>query len=1444
MKKYRNKIFSLLLVVALVIGIIPITSITAKAWGGGYISNIGVAAKGSASGAQSILTKNGYSLIIKDLNKKAGGDYVYVGYKTTYNWKDAITGIIVRVGKNPPETTTYKNCTFYLVGGSSEANVSDQGKVDLNSGAGGEYLYIYVTRDKNYGSPITSLAVDTNKTYNSGHTVTDGDGNDKCVNSKGASDGYGYYMSYRTFQDEDAAKLDVLISYADGGNILSVQKSYTVKNPDEKFYPNVSVLSEIGYTKMTLKLQGWNSVKDTDFDNADYSITSKELCVSAGNRTKSTLIRMQAIYESEVTLTYNSDGGDYTPAPQTDKIRVKALFGQDSMVMEELYEFKIPDRIPKKNGVCNFKGWTAGSSSLFQPGETINTYGNSTLTAVYGEHDFAYSVSGNVVTETCKNGCGHKETATLKVKDGADLKYTGQEIKPLEVVYSSGWKGVKNTDILYDNNINIGSNAYGYINICGMMATQFFTITKGNMANVTADDVSVAYDGNAHGIVVKNVPSGAKVTYSTNGVTYSTVNPTFTEVGENTVYYRVEKAGFETVNGSAKVTVSKATNAWIVSPSIQNRTYGETAYEPNKGAVKYGTVKVEYKLEDAPDSQYSTTVPLDAGSYIARFSVDSGKNYNGLSREIKFDIYRKNIELTSDSIEKVYGETDPEFTYKVTDGTLVGSDKLTGITITRQQGENVGDYKINVSQVKGANPNYNITFKSDGYLTISKKTIGISWGNTQLTYNGTVQAPTATATGTVGNDKIELVVSGGKTNAGTRYIATVTEIKGSNNYKLPKNAITEFSIAKAEQTAPSGLVGTDETVDGKADGKISGVTSAMEYCKDGESTYTAIADTEIINLEDGTYYVRFKATDNYNASSTTKVVIGKGRKLKVTVPETQVGYTVSVNKEELAWNESFDVTFKLKDGYSRLDTFALNVNGVPAELDGNGKCTVSNVKDDISVTVTGVADITAPETEITLGESKWNKFWNNVTFGLFFKDTQKVTVASNDKGSGINKVYYFLSESALNEEEVKKLDESKWTEYKSAFNLNPQDEYIIYVKATDKVGNTRYISSEYGIIIDSIAPVVTGIANGETHYGDTSFMVTEKYIDEVTVDGTPLTLTKDNKYTLKADGKEHTIAVTDKAGNASATIKITVIAISSIDDKIEGITSDNVKSSDKKDIQDVLDLANSLINSGKDFTDNEDKELEDIKKNAENLLKKIDEIGDLTLNLTESVNGYDIDSVTSEDKNPILGIIATIDGLLEGDNLTEPERDAMESLKEKAENLIKRIDDAKESSKTENTDKVKDVTEDNVKTDDKKDLENAKNDLENTLDDYKDNLTDKEKEDIREELDRINDALDKIDKVEKVEDLINNIPNRITKDDEDTIKKADEAYNGLSEYEQSILDKDAKKKLDNAKSSLEELKNPSISPSTGDSNSIRLWLILITFTCGLLALCIKKKREF
>ena len=180
-------------------------------------------------------------------------------------------------------------------------------------------------------------------------------------------------------------------------------------------------------------------------------------------------------------------------------------------------------------------------------------------------------------------------------------------------------------------------------------------------------------------------------------------------------------------------------------------------------------------------------------------------------------------------------------------------------------------------------------------------------------------------------------------------------------------------------------------------------------------------------------------------------------------------------------------------------------------------------------------DIEKPTGEIKISENSWKAFLNNITFGLFFKDTQTVTITAADNSGETVTVEYLLSAKELTKAE---LDGMTFTAYTAPFGIDPDNEYIIYVRLTDKAGNTDYICSD-GIVLDGTSPVITGIEDGKIYCEAQTVTVDEKYVNTITVNGTEVTLDENNSFTLAPANGEQRIVVTDKAGN-TAEMTVTV----------------------------------------------------------------------------------------------------------------------------------------------------------------------------------------------------------------------------------------------------------------------------------------------------------------
>ncbi|MFQ9821269.1 MAG: InlB B-repeat-containing protein [Acutalibacteraceae bacterium] len=173
-------------------------------------------------------------------------------------------------------------------------------------------------------------------------------------------------------------------------------------------------------------------------------------------------------------------------------------------------------------------------------------------------------------------------------------------------------------------------------------------------------------------------------------------------------------------------------------------------------------------------------------------------------------------------------------------------------------------------------------------------------------------------------------------------------------------------------------------------------------------------------------------------------------------------------------------------------------------------------------------DIEKPTGEIIIGTNKWREFLNKLTFGLFFKDTQEVTINAFDN-SGTVFVSYLVTNRDLSETELGSL---VYNAYDEPFLIEPNGEYIVYAMLVDESLNITYLRSDR-ITLDNIRPVIGGIENGKTYCEAQTVTIDEKHIDTVTVNGTAVVLNENGGFTLSPADGEQKIIVTDKAGNTA-----------------------------------------------------------------------------------------------------------------------------------------------------------------------------------------------------------------------------------------------------------------------------------------------------------------------
>ncbi|HIW39488.1 MAG TPA: hypothetical protein IAA36_00785 [Candidatus Eubacterium pullicola] len=859
-------------------------------------------------------------------------------------------------------------------------------------------------------------------------------------------------------------------------------------------------------------------------------------------------------------------------------------------------------------------------------------------------------------------------------------------------------------------------------------------------------------------------------------------------------------------------------------------TYTFTGWSPELAKV---TEPAKYTAEFSTSiNQYTVKLPSGEGYTVTpngSTTVNYGTEFtftitvkNGYSKTDEFAVKANGTELTEQT----------EGSYKVT---VKGDTSITveGVADTTAPAGITVSYGTDHFKEFLNTATFGLFFKDTVTVTISAvdegsgvKEISYQLGDGELQ---TVAAENGKITFTVepefkGNIKnVTATDIAGNTSEGIEYEYFAVEKSGPSNVTVDTNGYESGKWINGDVTI---TVSGSET--------LSGIAKYQYSTDDGQSWYdmtttekTDAAATAPPNVtkaqltvsESGTADYIFRAVSNAgNESTSTESVTVKIDQVEPTIAATAdtgsylTGDTIEITAgaggsgitkvEVQTGNDSWtDITDSYEDGYT------VTENGIYTFRVTNG----AGVTASTSITYDKL-DSVKPVVSIDSGEYISGNWTNkNVT----------MSVSNTAANLGTTSFQY-------------KVGDGDWQTYNSAITVSEETDGTVYTFKAISASGVESAEASITVKLDKTVPdgditiehnsvkkfinaitfdlffnknvdvAITGTDNlsgvAGIEYYRSGEILTEEQVNAISdwTDYTSISVTAEDQAKFI-----YYVKITDEAGNIAyfgsdgVTFDLTAPVIAGVTDGATYYTTQSISVTDENFVSVTV---NDVVQSGSSFT---------LAGNVEKTYTMVatDKAGNSTTvtvtmkpisSLEESIDGLTPDDVTSQDKVTVETVKEQMESI-DMEDATEDEKAALQEILDKCDELIEKIEESAQAGNTENTDKVEDITADNVKPEDKDDLTAAKEDLENALENFGDNYTEEEKAEIQNKLDQIDDALESLEKVETVQDAISKLPDTIEPDDTDAeqlIHEAKDQYDALSDHEKTLLSEQLKEKLE------------------------------------------------
>ena len=778
------------------------------------------------------------------------------------------------------------------------------------------------------------------------------------------------------------------------------------------------------------------------FDNKNAgtgkTVTCTEISLTgtnSGNYTLSTTsaTKTATINKKEVTVTAEDKEMTYSGSAPTYTYEVEGTIGTETAVTgTATYTIKSGSTTINNVSSANVGTYDIIPSGLTSGSNYTINYENGTLTINKAQNPISVSATQNWGADYSESVQNHAFTGASNNQGNVTYSIQSQKAGDETVNYftipTAGTASIRMSGGTPAGTykVVVRATAAGNSNYEGGYKDITITITVGSSDAICPSTITAytgTYDGLSHTITVSNDSNGGTVEYRTattgDGSTWTTTKPTRTNVGETTVYVRVNgDSNHNTITcGSEKITINK--KALTVTANDKSMNYGATA--PTYTSTITGFVNNETASVLGGSLTYTTksgntTVTINSstntGTYTIVPSGYTSSNYN---------ITYVNGTLTIDKIDATCPSTLTGYTgtYDGSSHTITASGHVGGTleyrtatsgdgstwSTTKPTRTNQGTTTVYV-RVNG-DGNHNTVTCGSKTIVINKKEVTVTAENKSMNYAATAPAYSYVVTGAVGTETAVTgtatytIKSGSNTinNVSTAAVGTYdiipSGLTAGNNYTITYENGT-LTINSIDATCPSTLTGYTGTYDGNshtitASGQIGGTLEYRTATSGDGSSWTTTKPTRT-NQGTTTVYVRVAGDSNHNTVTCgSKTIVINKKEVTVTADNKSMDYSGTLPEytyevEGAVGSETAvtgTATYTIKSGNTTIDNVTTANVGtydiIPSGLTAGNNYTITYQKG--TLTIYSI-DATCPTTTAYTGTYDGSSHTITVTGGV------------------------------------------------------------------------------------------------------------------------------------------------------------------------------------------------------------------------------------------------------------------------------------------------------------------------------------------------------------------------------------------------------------------------------------------------------------------------------